>query len=97
MQPAAGGWYRLAVRLGRRGRGCVGRRRRGQGEQPHGGRGVPGQSRTVEVVGRGKAVEAHRRGATMSPAGQLRTRRGAMRGAQGRGAADSHKTLYGKL
>ena len=26
-----------------------------------------------------------------------RARRGAMRGAQGRGAADSHKTLYGKL
>ena len=97
MQPAAGGWYRLAVRLGRRGRGCVGRRRRGQGEQPHGGRGVPGQSRTVEVVGRGEAVEAHRRGATMSLAGWLRTRRGAMRRARGRGGADSHNCISGKF
>ena len=55
---------RLAVRLGRRGRGCVGRRRRGQGEQPHASapwvRGEAGQSRTAEVVRPSGAMPSRR-------------------------------------
>ena len=102
MRPAAGGWCPpLAARLADRARAAPGRPGGAAALNPALAVGFLRWGVTVSpqasrVSGSGDR-RGHRRGATMSLAGWLRTRRGAMRRAQGRGAADSHKCHSGKL